>query len=110
MVCSGRQYYFKFFKGRLQQILIGPFLNSLNHLKFQEDYEIKCCYFNKLIYQHAENARRWNQRLGYFLKLSKIRSRNSRSEVFRKKDFLENLTKFTGKHLCQSLFLNEIAY
>ena len=90
MVRSGRQYYFKLFKGHLPQILIGPFLNSLTHLKFQEDYEIKCCYFNKLIYQHAENARRWNQRLGYLLKLSKIRSRSTRPEVFRKKGFLKN--------------------
>ena len=35
--------------------------------------------------------------------------RSSRSEVFCKKDVLENFTKFTGKHLCQSLFLNKVA-
>ena len=30
-------------------------------------------------------------------------------EVFCKKDILGNVTKFTGKHLCQSLFLNKVA-
>ena len=32
--------------------------------------------------------------------------RSSRLEVFCKKGFLKNLTKFTGKHLCQSFFSN----
>ena len=35
--------------------------------------------------------------------------RSSRPEVFCKKDVLRNFTKFTGKHLCQSLFFNEVA-
>ena len=35
--------------------------------------------------------------------------RSSRSEVFRKKDFFKNLTKFTRKHLYLSLLLNKIA-
>ena len=30
-------------------------------------------------------------------------------EVFYKKGGLRNFTKFTGKHLCQSLFLNKVA-
>ena len=30
-------------------------------------------------------------------------------EVFCKKGVLGNFTKFTGKHLCQSLFLNKVA-
>ena len=29
--------------------------------------------------------------------------------MFCKKGVLRNLTKFTGKHLCQSLFLNKVA-
>ena len=29
--------------------------------------------------------------------------------VFCKKNFLENLAKFTGKHLCQSFFFNKVA-
>ena len=35
--------------------------------------------------------------------------RNSLSEVFSKKSVLENLAKFTGKHLCWSLFFKKVA-
>ena len=35
--------------------------------------------------------------------------RSSCSEVFCKKGVLENFTKFTGKHLCQIIFLNKVA-
>ena len=35
--------------------------------------------------------------------------RSSRPEVFCKKDVLRNYAKFTGKHLCQSLFYNKVA-
>ena len=34
--------------------------------------------------------------------------RSSRPEVFCKKGVLRNFAKFTGKHLCQSLFFNEV--
>ena len=34
--------------------------------------------------------------------------RSTRSKVFRKKGVLKNLAKFTGKHLCQSLFFNKV--
>ena len=30
MVCLGRPYHFKFFKGCLPSILLGPFLNGLH--------------------------------------------------------------------------------
>ena len=35
--------------------------------------------------------------------------RSSRLDVFCKKGVLRNSAKFTGKHLCQSLFLNKVA-
>ena len=35
--------------------------------------------------------------------------RSSRPEVFYKKRVLRNFTKFTGKHLRQSLFFNKVA-
>ena len=35
--------------------------------------------------------------------------RSSRPDVFYKKGVLRNFTKFTGKHLCQSLFFNKVA-
>ena len=39
--------------------------------------------------------------------LSKIQKQPP--EVFCKKGVLKNVTKFTGKHLCQSLYFNEVA-
>ena len=41
------------------------------------------------------------------LQLQMVRSR--RPEVFYKKGVLRNFAKFTGKHLCQSLFFNKVA-
>ena len=35
--------------------------------------------------------------------------RSSRQEVFCKKGALKNFTRFTGKHLCQSLCFNKVA-
>ena len=35
--------------------------------------------------------------------------RSSRLEVFSRKGVLRNFAKFTGKHLCQSLFFNKVA-
>ena len=34
MVYLGRPYHFKFFRGCLPQIVLGPFLNSLTHFYF----------------------------------------------------------------------------
>ena len=36
-------------------------------------------------------------------------NRSSRSEVFSRKTFLENFAKFTGKHVCRSIFLSKVA-
>ena len=41
--------------------------------------------------------------------LTKSTSRSGRTEVFCKKGDLKNFAKFTGKHLCQSLFFNKVA-
>ena len=41
------------------------------------------------------------------LKLVKIRS--SRQEISCKEGVLKNFTKFTGKHLCQCFFFNNVA-
>ena len=38
-----------------------------------------------------------------------ITKRRSRREVFYQKGVLKNFTKFTGKHLCWSLFFNKVA-
>ena len=34
--------------------------------------------------------------------------RSSCPDVFREKGILRNFTKFTGKHLCQSLYFNKV--
>ena len=36
-------------------------------------------------------------------------NRSSRPEVFCKIDVLKNFAKFTGKHMCPSLFFNKVA-
>ena len=36
-------------------------------------------------------------------------NRSNHSEVFGEKGVLRNLAKFTGRHLCQSLFFNKVA-
>ena len=36
-------------------------------------------------------------------------ARSRHPEVFSKKGVYKNFAKFTGKHLCQSLFLNKVA-
>ena len=41
--------------------------------------------------------------------LQLISIRTNRPELFCKKDVLRNSAKFTGKHLCQSLFFNKVA-
>ena len=38
-----------------------------------------------------------------------VHLRSSRPEVFCKKGVLSNFAKFTGKHLCQSLYFNKVA-
>ena len=40
MVCLGRTYHFKFFKGCLPQILFGPFLNTLIQLRGVANWKI----------------------------------------------------------------------
>ena len=44
-----------------------------------------------------------------FRELVSVIFRSSRSKVFCKKGVLRNFAKFTGKHLCQSSFLNKVA-
>ena len=44
-----------------------------------------------------------------FVEDTNIIYRSSRPEMFYKKGVLRNFTKFPGKHLCRSLFLNKVA-
>ena len=47
--------------------------------------------------------------VGYNVKVSESILRSSHQRCFVKKGVLRNVTKFTGKHLCQSLFFNKVA-
>ena len=38
-----------------------------------------------------------------------IKQKKESPDLFCKKGVLENFAKFTGKHLCQSLFFNKVA-
>ena len=49
MVCLGRTYHFKFFKGCLPQILLGPFLNTLTDMQL-----VFQCYFKYTIVKILE--------------------------------------------------------
>ena len=39
----------------------------------------------------------------------RAQTRSNRPEVLQNKGVLRNFAKFTGKHLCQSLFFNKVA-
>ena len=47
--------------------------------------------------------------VGYYVKVSESILRSSHQRCFVKKGVLRNVTKFTGKHLCQSHFFNKVA-
>ena len=53
----GRPYHVKFFKGRLPQILLGPFLNTLSHISFLENVN------------NIKNNKNMNAKWGIFLNL-----------------------------------------
>ena len=74
-----------------------------------EENMINTLRFSRNLGSRSETFDSWND--------SKIREtkntftifRSSRPEVFCKKGVLKNFAKFTGKHLCQSLFSNKVA-
>ena len=47
MACLGRPYSFKFLKGCLPQILLGPFLNILSQMRIQGQYCTRHKIFQK---------------------------------------------------------------
>ena len=75
--------------------------------------------FNGNLRTHCTEGRvaYWQQQLKHLnVKIQEAKSKNvvitdrsSRPEVFCKKGVLRNFAKFTGKHLCQSLFFNKVA-
>ena len=66
--------------------------------------ELKQLIYSLLV---TKFAKAWN-RLHVFM-IHFITSRSSRPDVFCNKGVSRNFTKFTGKHLCQSPYLNKVA-
>ena len=86
---------------RIVQSAVGIIIYKSNHfllIKQPFDQQIKKQSADETIIRCTDNSLIW---LRWF--------RSSRPEVLCKKGVLRNFTKFTGKHLCQSLFLNKVA-
>ena len=94
MVSLGRPYLFKFFKGCLPQILLGPFLNTLCHIIFPfSNYH---SFLHDVIHNVMGN-----------IKIYFIRFKRSHWRCSTEKGVLRDFAKLTDGDLCQSLFFNE---
>ena len=79
---------------------------SISCIVIKKNAKIK--YINtNLLKDLSGNTLAWN--ISLILTPYNSHKGNSRPEVFCKKDVLRTFTKFTGKHLCKSLFFNKIA-
>ena len=87
--------FFSKFRTRLQFTTLG---NNIHSSKMSEISRKKVGFFFKYKWPFSSLA---NPLLRNF--------RSSRSEVFCKNAVFKNFAKFTGKHLCQYLFLNKVA-
>ena len=102
-------------KGNIPQISVSQFLHViifiLNIKKYKADffysnmfntYTITCCLALLLVTQQKnENFEKFP---AIILEEIMISDRNRRPEVFYKNFVLRNFAKFTGKHMCQSIF------
>ena len=79
-----------FFRAFDEPIFNNPFLTFL--------YFFKSIIIFKIIFTNAFME----------IHITITKNRNSCSQKFHKKYFLKMFAKFTGKHLCLSLFLNEV--
>ena len=68
-------------------------------------------YFTAIIKESDSfrQKKRHVQKARIFSKTFRFIERNSHQRCSMKKGVLRNFTKFTGKHLCQSLFFNKVA-
>ena len=90
-------------------------------LLYYAEIQLILVYFCRITQmKHSHSARTstaikelWYTFLIIWLRLLTIKkiqnNRSSGPEVFCKKDVLKNFAKFTGKHLCQSIFFNKVA-
>ena len=93
----------KFLRTPFVQNTFGRLLLKNNQQTFENLFRIF------LIYEFLFRKTGESFIVSFFFVSVKKQYRSSRSEVFCLKDILKNFAKFTGKHLCQSLSLNEPA-
>ena len=81
---------------------------KLTIFQLQESTEFTYCQYDQVHFESFSSIGRFMSHLGVLLQTS--RAVQSRRQVICKKDVLRNFSKFTGKHLCQSLFYNKTDY
>ena len=82
-------------------------------MEFIHAFERYCMYFDMRTCNHsvilAAVVCLLSKKVGSNYPLFQRYYRSSRLDVFCKKCVLRNFAKFTGKHLCQSVFFNKVA-
>ena len=74
MVRLGRPYYFKFFKGCLPQIFLGPFLNTLTHIYLNKPAAENYWFFKVcMTFQWTPGAKGMEDTMFGAMKCAKIR-------------------------------------
>ena len=76
---------------------------------FREITSLDIGNFHKECIKNRLRDSAYYNNLSRFSRKNLSRNRNSRPEVFCKEGVLRNFAKFTGKHLCQTLFFNKVA-
>ena len=76
---------------------------------FQENWDMLIGQPLKVFLIYIKNKTGPKRNLCSFSTATSAFFRSSRPAMFCKKGVLRNLTKFTGKQLCQSLFFNKVA-
>ena len=101
----------------LQTNSIRPFLSRLAHIYpiysrlEQDSLEVNFVLFEDLLlyYVHYLCSSNLSKDCLYIFSYPLVIARSSHQRCSMKKGVLRNFTKFTGKHLCRSLFFNKVA-
>ena len=100
---AGRRTYKIFLRTPFLQNTSGRLLLKNNYQTFKNLFQIF------LIYEFPFRKTGESFIISLFFVSVEKKYRSSRSEVFCLKDILKHFAKFTGKHLCKSLFLSKVA-
>ena len=85
------------------------FIQIFWRLSISAVFRIKFYSWYHVAVLNAELQKCLDKFVNYSIHENTINNRSSRSEVFCENGFLENITKFTGKYLCQSLLFDKVA-